>query len=140
MSRFSQIFSWLSRRDRDEELRSWFRRQPLPPVSFSEIQSVDRPPQLEDVEGNTFYFVFSMNRPKWVLFQCPCGCNNVITLSLQKSHRPHWILRKSKRNRPILYPSVWRDVDCMSHFWIKDGRVYWCHDTGTTPFTKYFSG
>lgn len=136
MSRFDQLLEWLKYFDQDKELRSWFERQPIPPVSFPGIQTVDRPPGNEEVEGNTFYFVSPMNRPKWVLFRCPCGCNSVVTLSLQQAHWPHWTLKKSQSNRPILYPSVWRDVGCMSHFWIQDGRVYWCHDTGAPPYMK----
>lgn len=134
MSLFSQIFSWLGHSDHDEELRLWFKRQSLPPISFSNIKNVDKPPQLEDVEENTFYIVCPMSRPKWTLFLCPCGCNSVITLSLQHAHRPHWSLRQSANNRPILYPSVWRDIGCMSHFWINDGRVFWCGNTGSSPF------
>lgn len=139
MSLFNQLFEWLKRFDKGDELRLWFERQPLPPITFSDLKSIEKPPNNENVKGKTFYCVFSASQPKWVLFRCPCGCGNVITLSLQHSHQPHWILKKSKNNRPLLYPSVWRDTGCLSHFWIQDGRVYWCTDTGTSPFARSFS-
>ncbi len=131
MPPFNRLTEWL--RDPSLQRGRWFGRQPLPPIAFAEIRAVDRPPRNEDIQENTFYFVSSRRHPKWALFQCPCGCNNIVTLSLQKAHRPHWVLRKNRRNRPSLQPSVWRDVGCLSHFWLQDGRVYWCYNSGTSP-------
>lgn len=139
MSHFDQLWEWLKHLDRGKELRLWFERQPLPSILFSNIRTVDNPPCNEEIEVGDFYLISPMNHPKWVLFRCPCGCNSVITLSLQKAHQPHWSAQKSVDNRPILFPSIWRDAGCMSHFWIHDGRVYWCHDTGTSPFARYTS-
>ena len=102
----------------------------LPPVTFPQITHVEKPPRNEKVQKSVLYFVAPGRRPKWVLFQCPCGCQSIITLSLQRVHRPHWSLISTAANRPTLNPSVWRDVGCLSHFWIKDGRVFWCQDTG----------
>lgn len=139
MLRFKQLLEWLKHFDRDKDLGSWFKEQPLPPVVFSTIRNSGKPPAIEEVKKSSLHFVSTQDKPKWVLFQCPCGCRDVITLSLQKTHRPHWSLSKSENNRPILYPSVWRDTGCLSHFWIHDGRIYWCHDTGTSPFKRSFS-
>jgi len=139
MSRFSQLFSWLTRSEQDNELRSWFKHQPLPPVLFASVKNVNKPPKLGNVEENEFYFVSQNNQPKWVIFQCPCGCSSIVTLSLQKVHRPRWALKESDNSRPVLFPSVWRDTGCLSHFWVDDGRVYWCRDSGTSPFSKYVS-
>jgi hypothetical protein len=104
-----------------------------PPVFFRAVSVVDKPPKNEEVVERDFYFVLSANRPKWSLFKCPCGCGDVITLSLQSAHRPHWRLEKVESEHPTLHPSIWRDKGCMSHFWLKGGRVFWCHDTGTPP-------
>lgn len=133
-NRFAQWLRNLSLNDQEV----WFSREPLPPVTFSDIGVVDRPPPNRNVEKNAFYFISHEGRPKWVLFQCPCGCGDVVTLSLQQTHRPHWIVRKSRNRRANLQPSVWRNVGCMSHFWIHDGRVYWCHDSGTPPLERTY--
>lgn len=130
-----------------ERLIRWFRylvapaprdgqevRGTLPPVAFPQIICVEKPPRNGEVKKDVLYLVAPGQRPKWALFQCPCGCQSVITLSLQSVHQPHWSLMNSSANRPILSPSVWRDVGCLSHFWIKDGRVFWCQDTGTQPY------
>jgi len=106
---------------------------PAPPVTFPSITSVDKPPRNDDVASGALYFVANGNKPKWSLFKCPCGCGSVVTLSLQHVHHPHWQFSLTHAARPTLYPSVWRDKGCMSHFWIRDGRVYWCADTGSDP-------
>ncbi|VAW75799.1 hypothetical protein MNBD_GAMMA12-1360 [hydrothermal vent metagenome] len=107
--------------------------QHLPPIKFNFINIVERPPKNSDVKKDSIYLVTKGQNHKWVLFQCPCGCGHVITLSLQLTHSPHWKITKNSSQRPTLYPSVWQDTSCCSHFWLKDGRIYWCQDTGTPP-------
>ena len=58
-------------------------------------------------------------------FRCPCGCGSVIELLLIKDATPHWSYIVDKNNRPSLYPSVWLKTGCESHFWLKNGRIYW---------------
>jgi len=102
-----------------------------PPISFSEITVVGRTPRNSDVKPGTFYMVDSGNKPKWAMFLCPCGCEHVITLSLQKVHDPHWQLNISLNGYPTLRPSVWQKTKCYSHFWLREGRIYWCEGTGS---------
>jgi hypothetical protein len=110
----------------------WFKREPRPRIRFEAIAAVDRPPNNNAVADGVFYFVSQNQKPRWVLFRCPSGCGEVITLSLQKAHYPHWRLTRTRGGRPTLYPSIWRDVGCLSHFWVYDGRIYWCRDTGSS--------
>jgi hypothetical protein len=111
----------------------WLARQPLPSITFPELTDVPMPPMNDGVRPGGFYRVMRKGRPKWVLFLCPCGCESVITLSLQRIHRPHWTVRRSDNKRPSMSPSVWRITGCLSHFWVYDGRVYLCNDTGSPP-------
>lgn len=111
-------------------------KKPLPSIVFAVLTITEKPPKNEDITEQDFYFVASSNKPKWTLFKCPCGCGDVITLSMQPMHRPSWRLQETTSRRPTLYPSVWRDKGCMSHFWLKDGRIFWVHDTGTSPFYR----
>ena len=104
-----------------------------PSQDFLRICKVEKPPKNIDVVKGKIYFVVSQEKPKWALFHCPCGCKSVITLSLQTIHKPHWSLTHNKENLASLYPSVWRDVGCYSHFWLKDGSISWCSDSGTKP-------
>ncbi|SOF01747.1 hypothetical protein SAMN05446635_9854 [Burkholderia sp. OK233] len=58
--------------------------------------------------------------------RCPCGCGQTIELMLLREVKPRWDLVVDVGGYPTLHPSVWRQRGCRSHFWLKDGRVYWC--------------
>lgn len=111
-------------------------REPDPPILFSSIVLVDKSPRNEEIAAGQLYCVVNAEKPKWCLFKCPCGCGGVVTLSLQHMHQPHWRLSRTHADRPSLHPSIWRDKGCLSHFWLRDGRVYWCPDTGINPHLR----
>ena len=137
MSRFRWLISSLWHKSAEAEFAAWIASQPLPEIVFLATTDVTSPPLNEAVQPGTFYRVMRNEQPKWALFQCPCGCSTVITLSLQQAHRPHWVVHSSKEHRPSMRPSVWRDIGCFSHFWVEDGRVYWCVDSGSPPWSKH---
>lgn len=58
--------------------------------------------------------------------RCPCGCGYVIELLIIAEAKPRWDLKVDARGRPSLTPSIWMQKGCRSHFWIHEGRVYWC--------------
>lgn len=62
---------------------------------------------------------------KWAYLKCPCGCGDILSLSLMKSIKPNWKLRIDKNKLPTLYPSIWREDGCESHFWIWKGKLEW---------------
>jgi hypothetical protein len=110
---------------------------PNAPVAFTSITVVNKPPANHEVGEGKLYCVFAADKPKRTLFLCPCGCGSVVTLSLQSVHRPHWRLTKTLAGHPTLYPSIWRDTGCLSHFWLRGGRIAWCRDTGRHPDRRY---
>ncbi|HMV07605.1 MAG TPA: DUF6527 family protein [Cyclobacteriaceae bacterium] len=81
----------------------------------------DLPKELDD---RTVYIVGEKSNYWMLAFQCPCGCNETISLNLLKKVRPRWrfFTRWSRIN---IYPSIWRKVGCGSHFYIKKGKVIW---------------
>ena len=93
---------------------------------YASVEYAQVPPQLDGVRKGVVHVVQTNGQDRWAMFGCPCGCGQVITLSLQAVHHPHWRLRTADGARPSLHPSVWRQVGCHSHFWIADGRVRWC--------------
>ena len=139
MNMFKKLIDWTVRffqRDQNKYGSETPAAKLLPPVHFTAIEFVGKPPKNKTVIGGYLYCTVSSDKPKWSLFSCPCGCGDVVTLSLQSVHRPCWKLTTIESGRPTLYPSVWRDKGCLSHFWVKDGRVYWCADTGSYPDLK----
>lgn len=77
------------------------------------------------VKAKTLFIVGGKGYVKWAYIKCPCGCEDVLTLSLMKNHKPNWNLRVDKLNRPTLNPSVWKKDGCKSHFWIRKGKLEW---------------
>jgi hypothetical protein len=92
-----------------------------PKVSFKFL--TDIPEHLAD---NTIYIIGERAQHWLVIFYCPCGCRETISLNLLKETRPRWrfITRWSQLT---LYPSVWRTVGCKSHFNVKKNKIVWCN-------------
>ncbi len=104
------------------------------PILFDKITHLTKTPINEQIKPKDFVVVEVGKKKYWALFRCPCGCGHVISLSLQKVHRPSWTVKASNNKRPNLTPSVWQNTGCKSHFWISDGRVYWCHSSNEDPW------
>jgi len=129
---FQWLNSYLSGRKESSDIGN--KQKFIPPLKFDSITEVNRPPSNKNVKKDTFYLVTDGKNHKWTLFQCPCGCEHVITLSLQSTHNPHWRFTMNTAGQPTLYPSIWQDTSCFSHFWLKEGRIYWCPDSGASPW------
>ena len=63
------------------------------------------------------------HRPRWLLLKCPCGCEDVISLNVDYRAGKSWRLYQGKGNRLSLFPSVWRDTGCLSHFIVRNGEI-----------------
>lgn len=103
-------------------------------IYFSTIAVTDKTPNADSIGKNDFIHVEYEGKSYWVMFRCPCGCNTLITLSLQKTHNPNWKLIQTENGRATLYPSIWQNRGCCSHFWINDGKVDMCFNTGIEPW------
>ena len=105
-----------------------------PDVYYKTLSVLDKTPSNSSIGEKDFIIVIERGKFYWALFRCPCRCSNLISLSLQKDHNPNWTVKKTPAGRPTVHPSVWQNKGCCSHFWIKDGRVYWCNNTGVEPW------
>jgi hypothetical protein len=54
--------------------------------------------------------------PQWLLMVCPCGCGEILPINLDRRSGPAWKLYKHPRHGISLFPSVWRETGCESHF------------------------
>jgi hypothetical protein len=59
-----------------------------------------------------------------VVMRCPDGCGEAITLNLDPRTDKAWRVYKSKRGL-TLFPSVWRDTGCQSHFVLWNDVISW---------------
>lgn len=56
---------------------------------------------------------------------CPDGCGDALTINLDPRTDKAWRYYK-KRNQISVFPSVWRDTGCGSHFIIWNHTIVWC--------------
>ncbi|MGO3181485.1 MAG: DUF6527 family protein [Aequorivita sp.] len=71
------------------------------------------------VEGN------EAQKDYWyALLKCPCGCQENIMLNLMDDADPCWKLNLNDFGISVS-PSIWRTVDCKSHFWLRNSKVIW---------------
>lgn len=146
MAKFQTMFNWLNK------IILWLFKKPTKQQVDSKNTSVesikdkqiyyyktilkkDITPNNDSIAQGEFITVIYKNKSVWALFKCPCGCRYVITLPLQKPHNPRWTIYESEFGRPTLRPSIWQNKGCYSHFWIEDGKIVWCKNTGTE--TRY---
>jgi hypothetical protein len=134
MNFFKRIVEWLVGKPKETGEDVSLRTPSLPPVRFKRVTTIPKTPSDSEVEEDKFYAVVHKGKLFWTVLRCPCGCGEVISLPMSEPHNPRWILQQSENARPNLRPSVWRNQGCMSHFWIKDGRVHMCGNTGTAPW------
>ncbi len=73
------------------------------------------------------YIVGEPSCALYAAMACPRHCcATVLTMNLLPDDHPQWRLSLDRRGVPTLAPSVWRQVDCGCHFFLRDGRLEWC--------------
>lgn len=89
-------------------------------------ERVETRPKDADISLKTVVVVGHRDLPKWALMRCPCGCGEMLTLSLMRKIKPYWQCETDTWGRVTLIPSVWKIDGCRSHFFLKKGKVVWC--------------
>jgi len=69
--------------------------------------------------------VVQRGRPRWLKMRCPCGCGEIISLNLDRAAGENWHL-VMQDGKVGLFPSVWRDSGCQSHFILWRNVAYFC--------------
>lgn len=83
--------------------------------------------ELPDVLDPRMVYVVGEGSHLWfVALVCPCGCGETLQMSLHSNGRPQWQVTMHADRTVSLRPSVWRQVGCQSHFFLRRGRVEWC--------------
>jgi hypothetical protein len=60
-----------------------------------------------------------------LVMTCPDGCGDILTINLDERAGPAWRLYSDRRGTS-LFPSVWRDSGCQSHFIVWRSHIFWC--------------
>lgn len=60
---------------------------------------------------------------KMLRFLCPCGCGETITVNLMERVAKAWDLSYTPHHGLSLWPSVWLDVGCKSHFILRNNTA-----------------
>jgi Family of unknown function (DUF6527) len=81
-----------------------------------------------ELVANTLYVVNDDGFLEQAAMLCPCGCQRTLHMNLLPDDRPCWRLTQHADGTASLFPSVWRQKDCGSHFWFREGKVIWCVD------------
>lgn len=81
----------------------------------------------ERLDRQRLYVVGEPGCAHYAAMACPLRrCRIVLTTNLLPDDHPQWRLSVDRKGVPTLAPSVWRQVECGCHFFLRDGRVEWC--------------
>jgi hypothetical protein len=62
--------------------------------------------------------------PRLLIMRCPCSCGEDIVINVDPRAGKAWRYRQPGPHITI-YPSVWRDTGCQSHFIVWKGSIWW---------------
>jgi len=79
---------------------------------------------LKRIQDAGDYVLVVRGVPRSLVMSCPDGCGEIITLNLDDRGGRTWRLYK-KKGRITIYPSVWRDSGCKSHFIVRNNQIMW---------------
>jgi hypothetical protein len=64
------------------------------------------------------------NIDRSIVFSCPCGCQEQLPINLDGRAGPAWHLYWGSGRDVSLFPSVWRESGCKSHFIVWHNKIY----------------
>jgi hypothetical protein len=70
--------------------------------------------------------VLRRGQARAVLFMCPDGCGDLLTINVDPEAGRAWRLREESDRNLTLMPSVWRTSGCNAHFVVWRSQVWWC--------------
>lgn len=82
----------------------------------------------ERLSPAVLYVVGEWGEDWFAAMRCPCGCDSTIDLNLVPPGRPCWTLTVHPDGSPTLSPSIWRQVDCGAHFFVRGGEIVWARE------------
>jgi Family of unknown function (DUF6527) len=68
--------------------------------------------------------IVERGRARLLMLVCPCGCGEELPINLDSRAGPAWRLYQNRRAGLSLFPSVWRESGCESHFIIWRDKIF----------------
>lgn len=103
----------------------WFTKR----KRYRKIEIKDDVPPVGNTNSSTIALYRKNGQFSWARFKCPCGCGQMITISLSPYFMPFWNVQVHKqncRNTVTFHPSIWISMpNCSAHFYIRNNKVYW---------------
>jgi Family of unknown function (DUF6527) len=89
--------------------------------------ATERCRELPDTPKPKTVYLIGENEYLWIAGTvCPCGCGAFLQMALVPEGHPRWTATSHWDGTTSLYPSVWRQKGCRSHFFLRHGKVNWC--------------
>ena len=63
------------------------------------------------------------DRPRLLLIKCPCGCGDQLPINIDNKAQRAWRFYR-RSGRITIFPSVWRDTGCESHFVLWNDKIH----------------
>lgn len=105
----------------------WDRLTLLPWRIVANVEYADEIPDKLPRRGAVL--VSAGKRQKWIAFDCPCQLHHRIMLNLDSTRYPYWRVRRGKKDRLTISPSVSsHENDSYCHYFIREGKVTWARD------------
>ena len=117
----SYVISGIGRAWARKWCRFWRRPKPLRAIAVEEL-----PDQLDQ----KMVYILGEGKYRWfAAMVCPCGCGATLQMSLLPDAKPRWRLIEHPDKTISLEPSVWRQIGCRSHFFLRRGSIEWCRQS-----------
>lgn len=100
-------------------------------LHFSESQAEAR----SLARGTNRLFIVQRGISRSVVFECPSGCGDILTINVDPKAGKAWRMRL-KEGTLTLLPSVWRSTGCRSHFILWRNQVWWCGLDRASPWPR----
>jgi hypothetical protein len=89
------------------------------------VEAADEIP--EHLPAGGAVVVGTLERPKWLAFDCPCKAGHRIMVTLDRANWPHWSIKNGKKL--TVSPSVdYHTPERRCHYFITDGKIIWAKD------------
>src|SRR5437867_10290936 len=102
--------------------------QPCPAIKINFVGEVEQLEQARSrVRRSGDVAIVHRGIPRWLVLHCPCGCGDEILLNLDQRVGGAWKFYTGSLGLTV-FPSVWREAGCCSHFVIWQDKIIFISD------------